>query len=75
MKNQTNPQTASKPQSQNSYGYMRQKELMTLVPFSPATLWRKVKDGTFVKPTKLSTRITAWNRTQVFEWLNRQEGK
>ena len=65
MTNQPNVQAASMPQSQSSYGYMRQKELMTLVPFSPATLWRKVKDGTFVKPTKLSTRITAWNRTQV----------
>ncbi len=75
MSNQTNVQAASLPQSQASYGYMRQKELMTLVPFSPATLWRKVKDGTFVKPTKLSTRITAWNRTQVFEWLKKQEGK
>jgi len=75
MTNQPNVQAASMPQSQSSYGYMRQKELMTLVPFSPATLWRKVKDGTFVKPTKLSTRITAWNRTQVFEWLKKQEGK
>ena len=75
MSNQTNVQAASLPQSQASYGYMRQKELMTLVPFSPATLWRKVKDGTFVKPTKLSTRITAWNRTKVFEWLKQQEGK
>lgn len=75
MSNQTNVQAASLPQSQASYGYMRQKELMTLVPFSPATLWRKVKDGTFVKPTKLSTRITAWNRTQVIEWLKQQEGK
>ena len=75
MTNQPNVQAASMPQSQSSYGYMRQKELMTLVPFSPATLWRKVKDGTFVKPTKLSTRITAWNRTHVFEWLKKQEGK
>lgn len=71
---QTNP-PAPGAQSHPPYGYMRQKELMTLVPFSPATLWRKVKDGTFVKPTKLSTRITAWNRTQVFEWLKQQEGK
>ena len=56
-----------------TYGYMRQKELITLVPFSPATLWRKVKAGTFVKPVKLSARITAWNRANVYEWLNAQE--
>lgn len=75
MKNQPCSQAAPWPQFQPSYGYIRQKELMTLVPFSAATLWRKVKDGTFVKPTKLSTRITAWNRTQVFEWLKQQEAK
>jgi prophage regulatory protein len=57
------------------YGYMRQKELMKLVPFSPATLWRMVKAGTFVRPTKLSARITAWNRAEVQAWLLAKEGK
>lgn len=75
MTTQTYIQTASRPQSQHTYGYMRQKELMTLVPFSAATLWRKVRDGTFVRPVKLSTRITAWNRAQVLEWLMKQECK
>jgi predicted DNA-binding transcriptional regulator AlpA len=55
--------------------YMRQKELLTLIPFSPATLWRKVKAGTFVKPVKLSARITAWNRAEVYEWLNDRGGR
>lgn len=74
MTSQTNSNEQG-AQFQHLYGYVRQKELMTLVPFSAATLWRKVKDGTFVKPTKLSTRITAWNRIQVLEWLKKQEGK
>lgn len=74
MTSQTNSNEQG-AQFQYLYGYVRQKELMTLVPFSPATLWRKVKDGTFVKPTKLSTRITAWNRIQVLEWLRQQERK
>ena len=56
------------------YGYMRQKELMRLVPFSPATLWRMVKAGTFVRPVKLSDRITAWNRADVLAWLQAKEG-
>lgn len=57
-----------------NYGYMRQKELMTIIPFSPATLWRMVKVGRFVKPVKLSTRITAWSRAEVYAWLRKQEG-
>lgn len=55
-----------------TYAYMRQKELMTLIPFSPATLWRKVRAGTFVRPIKLSARITAWNRAEVHAWLQAQ---
>lgn len=42
-------------------GYVRQSQLIPAIfPFSPATLWRKVKAGTFPKPVKLGPRITAW---------------
>jgi predicted DNA-binding transcriptional regulator AlpA len=40
-------------------GYMRQSEILQILPFSAATLWRKVKIGEFPKPVKLSKRITA----------------
>ncbi len=67
--------TTQAAQSRPVYGYMRQKELMALVPFSPATLWRKIKAGTFVRPVKLSDRITAWNREEVQAWLQGKEDK
>jgi prophage regulatory protein len=35
------------------------------LPFSAATLWRKVAAGTFPKPVKLSTRVTAWRVSEV----------
>lgn len=42
-------------------GYVRQSQLIpTIFPFSSATLWRKVKAGTFPQPVKLGPRITAW---------------
>lgn len=42
-------------------GYVRQAQLIPdIFPFSSATLWRKVKAGTFPKPVKLGPRITAW---------------
>lgn len=56
--------------TEKTYGYMRQKELMQVVPFSPATLWRLVKSGKFVRPVKLSERITAWNTAEVQAWLD-----
>jgi len=42
------------------------------LPFSAPTLWRKVKDGTFPRPHKLSTRVTAWKVSQVREWMSAQ---
>lgn len=39
------------------------------LPFSHSTLWRKVKDGSFPAPVKLSARITAWQVGDVRKWL------
>jgi prophage regulatory protein len=39
------------------------------LPFSAATLWRKVADGTFPKPMKLSKRVTAWRVAEVRTFL------
>jgi hypothetical protein len=43
------------------------------LPFSAPTLWRKVREGTFPKPVKLSGRVTAWNVGTVRAWLTAQE--
>jgi prophage regulatory protein len=45
------------------------------VPFSPATLWRKVRAGEFPAPVKLSERVTAWNVGDVRRWLAVQAAK
>jgi hypothetical protein len=42
------------------------------VPFSSATLWRRVKAGTFPKPVKLSERVTAWRVEDIRQWLDAQ---
>lgn len=58
-----------------AYGYYRQKELLTILPFSAATLWRMVKRGQFVPPVKLSSRITAWPKADVHRWLEDRRGQ
>lgn len=51
-------------------GFIRQAQLIpAIVPFSNATLWRKVKDGSFPAPVKLSPRVTAWEVGKVREWI------
>jgi len=39
------------------------------IPFSEPTLWRKVKDGSFPPPIKLSSRVTCWKVGDVRAWL------
>lgn len=45
----------------------------TPLPFSPATFWRRVKDGSFPKPvTLLGCRITWWRVGDVRAWMAAQ---
>jgi predicted DNA-binding transcriptional regulator AlpA len=50
-------------------GFVRQPQVLEVVPFSPASLWRKCKAGTFPRPRKLSDRVTAWQVGEVRAWL------
>ena len=64
--------TAGKPLP--AEGFVRQSALIPhVVPFSPATLWRKVKSKDFPAPVKLSARITAWRVHEIREWLQSQK--
>jgi prophage regulatory protein len=53
-------------------GYVRQSQLIPAIfPFSSATLWRKVKAGTFPQPVKLGPRITAWKVEDIRRLIER----
>lgn len=45
-----------------------------IIPLSPSTFWRRVKDGKFPTPVKLSSRVTAWRVGDVRVWLRNQGG-
>lgn len=52
---------------------IRQRDLIqSVLPFSAATLWRRVKAGTFPQPLKVSAGITAWRVSEVRQWLEAQ---
>jgi prophage regulatory protein len=54
-------------------GFVRQSQLIPgPLPFSSATLWRRVKAGTFPRPVKLSEGVTAWRVEAVRKWLDAQ---
>lgn len=67
--NTTSPQE-NRPRPKS---YVRQRELLMMLPFSAATLWRKTRDGSFPPAVKISARITAWNLEAVEAWLAARE--
>ena len=53
--------------------YLRQSQLIPhILPFSSATLWRKIAEGSFPAPVKLSERVTAWSAAEISAWLAAQ---
>lgn len=50
-------------------GFIRQKQLATIIPFSRTTLWRKVGNGEFPAPIRLSVGISAWKVEDVRTWI------
>jgi prophage regulatory protein len=66
-------QTCAMPGGLPTTGFVRSSELVGnrsktvrgIIPFSPATLWRKVKAGEFPAPATLSAGVTAWRVEDV----------
>jgi prophage regulatory protein len=48
--------------------FLRQAQVLAMVPISDATLWRLVKVGRFPAPVKLSPNVTAWRSDEVRAW-------
>jgi predicted DNA-binding transcriptional regulator AlpA len=46
-----------------------------ILPFSPNTLWRKVRAGQFPAPVKLGPNITAWSASAVQAWMDEVEAQ
>jgi len=53
-------------------GFLRLPQVLTFVPISKSTLWRRVTAGTFPAPVKLSARVTAWRAEDVRKWIQLQ---
>jgi prophage regulatory protein len=47
---------------------VRRPEVLKRVPFSNATLHRKVTEGTFPAPVKIGARAVAWLAEEIDVW-------
>lgn len=52
-------------------GLLRPKDLFThrIVPFAQSTLWRKIREGNFPAPIRVSDAISAFRVGSIREWL------
>lgn len=50
--------------------FIRLNQLLSnaVAPFSAATVWRRVQEGTFPEPVRISPQVTAWRVGDIREW-------
>ena len=56
-------------------GFLRLKQVLTVIPISGSSWWQGVKDGRFPQPVKLGPKTTAWKCSDIdalIEKLNNQ---
>ena len=50
--------------------FLRESDVLELIPISRTTLWRWVRQGTFPRPVKLSNAVTVWKAGKVQAWID-----
>lgn len=55
--------------------YMRLPQVLEIIPISPATLWRWVKQRRIAAPVKLGEQVSAWKVGDIRDWLAAQAGE
>jgi len=51
--------------------FLRLNQLLStaVIPFSASTAWRRVREGTFPQPIRVSHKVTAWRVGEIRAWL------
>lgn len=56
--------------SKQQDGFYRINQVLDIIPIGRSTLWKRVKDGEFPKPFKLSERTTVWRKQDVHDYVD-----
>lgn len=48
--------------------YLRERQLLELLPITDSTLWRWIRDGKFPRPVKLGPGTSAWRVSDYRAW-------
>ena len=53
----------------NQVQVLRPREVCNVLSVSRTTLWRRIRDGSFPAPLRLSDHIVGWRLADVERWL------
>lgn len=56
-----------------SGGFLRLKQVLTLIPISRSSWWAGVAQGKYPRPIKLGQRVTAWKVSDIQKLIKRIE--
>jgi prophage regulatory protein len=60
----------------NQMGFLRLPQIIeNYIPVSKATFWRRVQDGTYPRPIKLSSRCSAWRKKDIEQLIEKLGGE
>ena len=45
-------------------------EVSIITTLAKSTIWAKVANGSFPKPIKLGTNVSAWRESDIAAWIN-----
>jgi len=50
-------------------GFIRQSEVLALIPWSKSTLWNRIAAGQFPRPIPLGPRLSGWRIETVLAYI------
>lgn len=56
-------------------GWIRERVVLTVVPFRRTKLREEIAAGRFPKPKKFSERVVAWDAQAVLAWIESQRNQ
>ena len=54
--------------------FYRIADVQRITALSRPTIYRRMADGRFPSPVRLSGRVIAWSRTALMSWISNPEG-
>jgi predicted DNA-binding transcriptional regulator AlpA len=59
-----------KPDPTDPMRMLRVGEVARLLSCHPMSIWRWAREGTFPRPVRLTSRLTAWRASDVMRWVD-----